>query len=110
MAVITKETIRQVVDTIASKFRPRKIIVFGSCAKGAQGPDSDLDILVVADSEQPHYRRATPIRLALCPSPCPMDILVYTPEEIERYNGVTNHIVTEALRHGVVMYEEDDGH
>lgn len=100
-------TVLQVVESIVAKFRPRKIVVFGSYARGDASPDSDLDILVITECDEPTYQRAAAIRLEIHPSPCPIDILVYTPEEIERYEGVTNHIVTEALREGIVAYEDD---
>jgi hypothetical protein len=43
--------------------------------------------------------------LSLRPSPCPMDILVFTPQEVEQWNGVLNHIVTEAFATGRVVYD-----
>ena len=106
---ITEETIQRVVNTIAGKMNPQKIVLFGSAAHGEAGPDSDLDLLLIMESDLPRYKRAAPIHLLFRPYPCPMDFLVYTPTEIERYNGVTNHIVTEALTYGRTVYE-DDGH
>ena len=50
-------------------------------------------------------RRAAPIRLLFRPTPCSMDILVYTPQEVRYWDGTVNHIVTEALQAGKVMYE-----
>ena len=106
---ISDQTIQRVVNTIADKVHPQKIVLFGSAAHGEAGPDSDLDLLLIMESDLPRYKRAAPIHLLFRPYPCPMDILVYTPAEIERYNGVTNHIVTEALTYGRTVYE-DDGH
>ena len=101
---IPQATVRNVVETIAERFKPDKIVVFGSCARGEAGPDSDLDLLVIMKSNLPRYKRATPMRLLFNPTPCPMDILVFTPREVRRWNGTTNHIVTEALEKGVVAY------
>ena len=97
-------TIRAVVDTIAERFKPEKIVTFGSCARGEAGPGSDLDLLVIMESNLPRYKRAAPLRLLFDRAPCPMDILVFTPEEVKRWNGTVNHIVTEALEKGVVAY------
>ena len=101
---VSPATIRSVVDTIAARFKPERIVVFGSCARGEAGPSSDLDLLVVMRSALPRYKRAAPIRLLFDPTPCPMDILVFTPAEVKRWNGTVNHIVTEALEKGVIAY------
>jgi predicted nucleotidyltransferase len=103
--LISAETIDGVAKAIAENFHPEKIILFGSYASGTPTPDSDLDFLVVMDSDQPRNKRSTPIRLMFSPVPCAMDILVYTPDEIKKWNGVTNHIVTEAHLDGRVVYD-----
>ena len=103
--LIASETIEGVAKAIAENFSPEKIILFGSYASGTPTPDSDLDFLVVMDSDQPRYRRPIPLHLIFSPKPCPMDILVYTPEEIRKWNGSVSHIITEAFQLGKVMYE-----
>lgn len=95
----------QVVETIAGGFDPERIILFGSAANGEWPPGSDLDLLVVMHTDLPRHRRAVPIKLLFSPYPCAMDILVYTPAEVERWTGTTNHIITEALQTGRVVYE-----
>lgn len=102
---ITPEVIDRVTAVIRDQFRPEKIVLFGSAATGSLRSGSDLDILVVMRSELPPFQSATRIRPALRPSPCPMDILVFTPEEIARWNGVPGHIVTEAFTTGRVVYD-----
>lgn len=102
---ITPEVIERVVRTIRDQFQPERIILFGSAATGNLRSGSDLDLLIVMRSDLPPFQRAMPIRLALRPSPCPMDILVFTPEEFEKWNGVPGHIVTEAYATGRVVYD-----
>ena len=103
--LIPQETIEGVANAIADNFHPEKIILFGSYASGAPTPDSDLDFLVVMDSDQPSRKRSIPIRLMFRPAPCAMDILVFTPDEVNKWNGTTNHIITEAFLDGRVVYE-----
>ncbi|MBV5338463.1 MAG: nucleotidyltransferase domain-containing protein [Deltaproteobacteria bacterium] len=103
--LIASETIDAVAKAIAENFHPEKIVLFGSYATGSPTPDSDLDFLVVMDTDQPRNKRSLPIRLMFNPVPCAMDILVYTPEEIKKWNGATNHIVTEAFLDGRVLYD-----
>lgn len=102
--LISPQTIDAVVERIARHFAPRRIILFGSYASGQPTHDSDLDLLIIMDSDLPRHKRATPIRLLFQPTPCAMDFLVYTPEEIAEWNGTPNHIITEALRSGKVVY------
>jgi uncharacterized protein len=103
--LIDPETIVGVAKAIVENFHPEKIILFGSYASGNPTPDSDLDFLVVMDSEQPKIQRSQPIQLMFQPYPCAMDILVYTPQEVNKWNGVINHIVTIAHKTGRILYD-----
>jgi uncharacterized protein len=79
--------------------------LFGSYAAGQPTPDSDLDLLIVMDTDLPKHKRATPLKLLFRPMPCSMDILVYTPEEIDYWNGTVNHIITTVFQTGTALYE-----
>ena len=103
--VVSPDTIARVAHRIADRFHPEKIVVFGSYANGKARPGSDLDLLVVMETNEPQYKRSVPIRLLFEPSPCPMDILVYTPDEAAQCRLIPNHIVAEALNHGNTVYE-----
>jgi predicted nucleotidyltransferase len=106
--LIPEDTIAAIVQAIAEKFSPDKIILFGSYASGNPTPDSDLDLLVIMQSDLPRHKRAVSMRLLFRPTPCAMDILVFTPEEVSYWNGVPNHIITEALSSGKVVYERQE--
>ena len=103
--LIAPDTINAIVGEIVDRFSPERIIIFGSYASGKPTPDSDLDLLVVMDTELPRHKRSVPITLAFRPMPCAMDILVYTPEEVVEWNGTVNHIITEVFNSGKVVYE-----
>lgn len=103
--IFSPASVELVIKAIADNFSPYKIILFGSYASNQSTADSDLDILVVMDTELPAHKRSVPIRLLFKPMPCAMDILVYTPEEIARWNGTVNHIITEVFRSGKIVYE-----
>jgi len=105
---VPAETIREVVSAIAENFSPQQIFLFGSYVSGTATPDSDLDLLVVMDTDLPRHKRAVPIRLLFRPTPCPMDILVYTPAEIVEWNGTVNHIITEVMSKGKKVYERQE--
>ncbi|MBT9169734.1 MAG: hypothetical protein DDT18_00069 [Actinobacteria bacterium] len=74
---VDRAVIDEVVRRIVERVRPQKIILFGSYAYGRPHADSDLDILVVMESELPRYKRAVPIYRALAGLLIPKDVLVY---------------------------------
>ncbi len=95
-----------IVGRIVSVVQPEKIILFGSRGRGTGRRDSDIDLLIIARSEQPRYRRAAPIYGVLSDILTPMDILVYTPREVEEWSSVPQAFVTTAVRQGTVLYEK----
>lgn len=93
------EIIRRVVE-IAD---PEKIILFGSAARGDIGPDSDVDLLVVKSGV--HRRRlAQTIYMNLFGVGQAVDVVVVTPEDIERYKDSFALVIEPALREGKVVY------
>jgi predicted nucleotidyltransferase len=56
-AHLVGEIVRRIVETI----HPKKILLFGSRARGDARPESDIDLLVIADSTEPRYRRSAPL-------------------------------------------------
>jgi predicted nucleotidyltransferase len=96
--------IESAIQRIVEKFHPVKIILFGSYARGAAGPDSDVDLLVVMDVRGSKRRQAVEIDLALSDRTFPLDLIVVTPEEYEKYRDVVGHILYPAVREGRVVY------
>jgi len=84
---------------------PVRIVLFGSRARGEAHPDSDIDLLVIEESVLPRYRRSARYRRALAGLFPSKDVIVYTPEEVARWEDVANAFVTVALREGRVLYE-----
>jgi predicted nucleotidyltransferase len=96
---------QEIVARIVRVVQPNKIILFGSRGRGDARRDSDIDLLVVAPSTEPRYRRAVPLYGALSDIIVPMDIMVYSPEEVEEWSQVPQAFVTTAVREGQVLYE-----
>ena len=101
---LTGTEVQDIASKIGETFRPLKVLLFGSYANETATDDSDLDLLVVMESSAPHYKRSAEIRNLLWPPKAPMDILVYTPEEISRWGNLPNHILSDALKNGKVLY------
>lgn len=98
-------TIQSIVDRIAEAVQPQKVILFGSWARGNQGPHSDIDLVVIQESTLPHSQRYAQIRRLFWGLGLPMDILVYTPEEFERYRSVPGSFTHTITHEGKVLYE-----
>ena len=101
---LSEQNIKQIVDKIVEGLHPEKVILFGSYAAGSETDNSDLDLLVIMNSDKPSYKRSAAVRALLWPPEIAMDILVYSPEEIEQVNGLSNHVVTDAFGTGKVLY------
>lgn len=75
--------LRRCIDVLKEKYKPEKIILFGSLVSGKVGEWSDIDLIIVKDMKKPFLDRSKEILLSLQPK-VGMDILVYTPEEFEK--------------------------
>lgn len=101
---VTSEVLEEVVRRVLTVGSPLKIVLFGSQARGGAGPASDLDILIVEESDLPRYRRAARYLRALVGVFPAKDVVVWTPQEIEAWSRVPNAFVTTALREGTTLY------
>ena len=104
--MISKAKIDSVVNKIIENFNPNKIILIGSYAAGNATEDSDLDLLVIKETEQPRRERNIEIRRNLIGSMIPMDILVYTPSEFEKEKEISFSFVSTAIENSKVLYEK----
>ena len=95
------DAVRKIID----QFHPVKIILFGSYARGAASPDSDVDLLVVMNVKDSKRRQAVEIDLALSDRTFPLDLIVVTPEEFEKYRDIVGHILYPAVREGKILYD-----
>jgi len=100
-----RETIAAMVQRIVERFAPERIILFGSYACARVGPDSDVDLLVVMRDPGPKRKMASAIHAALAGMGLPKDVVVITPQEMDRFRDVPGTIVYPALRDGKVLYE-----
>jgi predicted nucleotidyltransferase len=105
MELITEKKLIEIIDKISSNYNPEKIILFGSYAKGNPGEASDIDLFIIKDSILPRYKRGLEVRRLLYGSMIPIDLLVYTPKEIDLQKDKKYSFVYEVLNTGRVVYE-----
>jgi predicted nucleotidyltransferase len=103
--MIDSALIERVTRTIVERFNPKRIVLFGSHARGDADPESDLDLFVEMDSDKRPPERAIEIDQAFGLRDWPMDLFVYTPEEVERFRGVIGTLVSIVEAEGKVLYE-----
>lgn len=90
---------------ILSVSSPERIILFGSFARGDFGPDSDLDLLVIESGTESTRQASLRLRRALRGLLVPIDVIVATPEQIERHRDSVGLIYGPALSEGKTLYE-----
>jgi predicted nucleotidyltransferase len=93
---------------IGAEFGAERVILFGSYACGTASPDSDIDLLVVAETLLPRQERYGAVRRIVADYPAAFDIVVETLEEYDRWRSVVNHIAYYADKYGRVLYERSD--
>jgi predicted nucleotidyltransferase len=99
------DPVPEMVRIIVERFRPERIVLFGSRARGAAHPSSDVDLLVVARVDGSKRRFAAEIDEALAPLRVSKDVVVATPDEVERSREAPGSISRTAMREGKIVYE-----
>jgi uncharacterized protein len=98
--MITQAQIQEFAHRLAERYRPERIILFGSQADGTANEDSDVDLLVVMKhSERKNIYKSVEILNALDPS-FPIDLLVRTPDHVRIAIDRGDPIVNEILNYG----------
>jgi uncharacterized protein len=103
--MIDSDKINEVVSKIALRFNPYKIILFGSYANGTPNNESDLDMIVIQDSDLSMHKRGQDIRLSLIGTMIPMDILIYTKSEFDEESRNDFSFLSTALKNSKIVYE-----
>ena len=104
--MINTQNINLIIQRLKDELNPMKIILFGSYAVGNPREDSDVDLLIVADTDLPPVERFASVSRMLADFPVAFDIIFKTPDEYSRWRNVVNNIVYFADRYGRVIYEQ----
>jgi uncharacterized protein len=108
MEPVDEDHFRAIIDRLVRELGPEKIVLFGSYAYGVPTPDSDVDLLVIMETDAPRKERQWEVSRLLIPRPFPVDILVKTPAEIEQALAKGDFFIDEILTRGRVLYERRD--
>jgi len=100
---VDRDTLREIVRRIVEVAEPERIVMFGSAARGEMGPHSDIDLLVIkAGAHRRHL--AEDIHERMVGVGQAVDVVVATPDDIDRYGNSPALIYRPALRDGTVVY------
>jgi uncharacterized protein len=102
-------TLRAIVARVVAAARPERIILFGSAARGDAKRDSDFDLLVVKSGDYAQGDVVGAIHGALRDVAQPVDVVLVTPEWLERYGNAPGLVYRPALAEGIVVYDAADG-
>lgn len=101
--------IQEIVEALRTQYAPEKVILFGSHAEGTARPGSDIDLLIIRDTDERFIDRCFTVRRILTDPKrtTPLEVLVLTPCEVcERLEG-GDQFVADVLHKGKVVYEAD---
>ena len=101
---VTEEFLKEIADRIVKALEPEKIFLFGSYAYGKPGKDSDMDLLIIAESSERPAKRRIRVSQLFRDRPIAMDFIVKTPAEIEERLSMGDFFIKKILTKGKALY------
>jgi predicted nucleotidyltransferase len=101
---VAPRVLKDIVARVVAAARPDRIILFGSAARGTMGPHSDVDLLVIKGGKYNRRALTGAIYRQLYGAESAVDVIVVTPDEVERYRDSFCLVIYPALREGRTIY------
>jgi predicted nucleotidyltransferase len=99
-AGVLDDIVRRIVEVA----HPERIVLFGSAARGQTGPNSDVDLLVIKGGRYKYHNLLEKIYRCLRGVEAAVDVVLVTPEQVERYRDTHCLVIKPALRDGREVY------
>lgn len=98
--------IDEILERIITRYAPQKVVLFGSYAYGQPDEESDVDLLIVKETNKRPIERWMDLKRLLRDRNRPVSVspLVYTPQELEDRLALKDFFVQEVLEKGKVLY------
>ena len=106
--MVHEADIQDFVDKVVEQFAPRRVILFGSYARGNATPDSDVDLLVIMPTKKEAVEQAVEIRQRIRRS-FPLDLIVKTPADVTWRLSLHDCFLTSVMAEGKTLYESVGG-
>jgi predicted nucleotidyltransferase len=102
--MISPETLQAAISAVAADKKPKRIMLFGSYARGDAREDSDIDLLVIENEVPDRASEMVRLRRLLRPLRVPVDILVFSEKEVANWGDQPGSALYWALREGKVVH------
>lgn len=103
--MVSNEILRIATERLVRQFQPRRVILFGSHARGTADAHSDVDLLVVCPVSGSRRALMVAMDRALCGLGFARDVIVLTPEEFESDRHIPGTVARPACQEGKILYE-----
>lgn len=100
-----RHEIKRFTEVLVNQFDPEKIILFGSHAWGEPDEDSDVDLLIVKKTNN-RWQTHREMDGALYPRTTSLDLLVYTPKQLEKKYKGEDFFIRKIIKQGSILYEK----
>ncbi len=100
------KTIQRVLEKLAAEYKPEKVVLFGSHARGTADSDSDVDLLIIKHTSERFIERWAAVQNILTRTHpfIPVEPIVLTSQEIEDRLAIGDQFIEGILAKGVVLY------
>ena len=98
-----EQTLERILRALEAHYQPEQVIVFGSLASGHITETSDLDLLIVKETDKRFFERIKDV-VKICDYDIGVDFLIYTPQELSEAAKVNAFVRDEILSKGKVVY------
>jgi len=98
------KTLQDVVRQLKEHYKPDRVILYGSYAEKRVKKDSDIDLLIIKDTDKRFIDRVIEVEKILSNRILPLDIVVYTPQEVRFLFSIGSPFIEEALEKGRLIY------
>ncbi|OGF21740.1 hypothetical protein A2Y83_01205 [Candidatus Falkowbacteria bacterium RBG_13_39_14] len=95
---------KELTEKIIKEYSPEKIILFGSYAWGKPHKWSDIDLFIIKRSKKRRIERERDLRMKLFPAGVPLDILIYTPQEVKKRLDMEDFFINDIITKGKILY------
>ena len=101
---LSSEALKDIINRITDVAHPDRIIMFGSAARGEMGPNSDVDLLVIKGGDFSYHKLLGDIYINLHGVEEAVDVVLVTPEQVEKYKDTHCLVIAPALKEGREVY------
>lgn len=101
-----EEKIPEIREGIVKEINPEKVVLFGSYAWGTPTADSDVDLFIVKDTQKNIFERNREVGRIVFGNKIAIDVLVYTPKQLERREKMGDPFVRKIIGTGKIVYEQ----